>query len=214
MTDDDWDAGFAKSLAVFLNGDGIREPDARGERITDDSFLLLFNAHTRTRSSSPSPTSVRPSAGTWCVDTRDAPMLDDVDTRAVKTGETDSTWSRPVACSRAPARCSEPRPHAALATAHLPAAAARRTFGFAPPRRSCRTWPRSGVSHVYLSPILQAAPGSHARLRRRRPHAGSSTSSAGEPALRAAGRRAARGTGSASSSTSCPTTWPSPTPER
>ncbi len=44
MTNEDWAAGFAKSLAVFLNGDAITEPDPRGERITDDSFLLLFNA--------------------------------------------------------------------------------------------------------------------------------------------------------------------------
>ena len=36
---------FAKSVTVFLNGDAIQEPDARGERITDDSFFLLFNAH-------------------------------------------------------------------------------------------------------------------------------------------------------------------------
>jgi glycogen operon protein len=44
MTDDDWEAGFAKSLTVFLNGDAIAEPDQRGERIGDDSFLLMFNA--------------------------------------------------------------------------------------------------------------------------------------------------------------------------
>src|ERR1700744_3191229 len=44
MTGDDWDAGFVKSLTVFLNGRGISEPDRRGERIGDDSFLLLFNA--------------------------------------------------------------------------------------------------------------------------------------------------------------------------
>jgi glycogen operon protein len=44
MTDDDWAAGFAKSLTVFLNGDAISEPDPRGERIRDRSFLLLFNA--------------------------------------------------------------------------------------------------------------------------------------------------------------------------
>jgi isoamylase len=44
MTDDDWNAGFAKSVAVFLNGNAITEPDMRGERITDESFLLLFNA--------------------------------------------------------------------------------------------------------------------------------------------------------------------------
>ena len=44
MTEDDWAAGYAKSLTVFLNGDAISEPDPRGERIRDDSFLLLFNA--------------------------------------------------------------------------------------------------------------------------------------------------------------------------
>jgi isoamylase len=44
MTGEDWDAGFAKSLTVFLNGQAISEPDRRGDRIADDSFLLLFNA--------------------------------------------------------------------------------------------------------------------------------------------------------------------------
>jgi glycogen operon protein len=44
MTGEDWAAGFAKSMTVFLNGDGISEPDPRGERVRDDSFLLLFNA--------------------------------------------------------------------------------------------------------------------------------------------------------------------------
>ncbi|MGO9783018.1 MAG: glycogen debranching protein GlgX [Streptosporangiaceae bacterium] len=43
VTEHDWGAG-SKSLAVFLNGDKISEPDPRGERITDDRFLLLFNA--------------------------------------------------------------------------------------------------------------------------------------------------------------------------
>ncbi|MDQ1711464.1 MAG: isoamylase [Frankiaceae bacterium] len=45
MSDEDWDSGFAKALTVFLNGEAIPEPDARGERIVDDSFFLLFNAH-------------------------------------------------------------------------------------------------------------------------------------------------------------------------
>ncbi|TWG09374.1 glycogen debranching protein GlgX [Actinoplanes teichomyceticus] len=43
MTEADWVAENARTLVVFLNGDGIRESDALGERITDDSFLLLFN---------------------------------------------------------------------------------------------------------------------------------------------------------------------------
>jgi glycogen operon protein len=45
MTDSDWGASYAKSLAVYLNGDAISEPDPRGGKITGDSFLLLFNAH-------------------------------------------------------------------------------------------------------------------------------------------------------------------------
>jgi isoamylase len=45
MTDEDWSSGFAKSLGVFLNGDAIPTPGPRGERITDDSFYLVFNAH-------------------------------------------------------------------------------------------------------------------------------------------------------------------------
>ncbi len=45
MTDDDWGPGFARTLGVYLNGDGIPERDAVGERVVDDSFLLLFNAH-------------------------------------------------------------------------------------------------------------------------------------------------------------------------
>ena len=45
MTGEDWQADYAKSLAVFLNGDAISEPDPRGGRITDAKFLLLFNAH-------------------------------------------------------------------------------------------------------------------------------------------------------------------------
>ncbi|WP_020573608.1 glycogen debranching protein GlgX [Actinopolymorpha alba] len=44
MTGRDWTAGFAKSLTVFLNGEAIKEPGRQGERILDDSFLLLFNA--------------------------------------------------------------------------------------------------------------------------------------------------------------------------
>ncbi|WP_241471777.1 glycogen debranching protein GlgX [Mycolicibacterium neoaurum] len=45
MTPEDWGSGFGKSIAVFLNGDAIPEPNARGERVRDDSFLLCFNAH-------------------------------------------------------------------------------------------------------------------------------------------------------------------------
>ena len=45
MSDADWQAGFAKSLGVFLNGDAIPTPNERGERVVDDSFYIMFNAH-------------------------------------------------------------------------------------------------------------------------------------------------------------------------
>ena len=44
MTHEDWHTGYAKALAVFLNGDAISEPDLRGDQVRDDTFLLLFNA--------------------------------------------------------------------------------------------------------------------------------------------------------------------------
>ncbi len=47
MADRDWNDGFARSLAVFLNGEEIAAPDPRGRKLRDDSFFLLFNAHDR-----------------------------------------------------------------------------------------------------------------------------------------------------------------------
>ena len=32
-------------MAVYLNGQGIPDLDVRGQRVTDDSFVLCFNAH-------------------------------------------------------------------------------------------------------------------------------------------------------------------------
>ena len=45
MTESDWHTGYARAVAVYLNGDAITEPDSRGQRVRDDSFLLLLNAH-------------------------------------------------------------------------------------------------------------------------------------------------------------------------
>ncbi|MEU3398049.1 isoamylase [Streptomyces filamentosus] len=44
MTSRDWQAAHARALTVFLNGNAISEPGRQGERIADDSFLLMFNA--------------------------------------------------------------------------------------------------------------------------------------------------------------------------
>lgn len=43
MTHEQWTAEEARALAIFLNGDGIPDPDRRGMRPRDDSFLLFVN---------------------------------------------------------------------------------------------------------------------------------------------------------------------------
>ena len=45
MAEESWGQGFTKSLIVYLNGGGIKQPDRYGHRVTDTSFLVLFNAH-------------------------------------------------------------------------------------------------------------------------------------------------------------------------
>jgi isoamylase len=47
MTHEDWNTSRHKCMGVFLNGDAITAPDARGQRVVDDSFLLCFNSHQR-----------------------------------------------------------------------------------------------------------------------------------------------------------------------
>jgi glycogen operon protein len=44
MSEDDWDQGHATGIGMFLNGEAIQSPDPRGQRVVDDSFLLLFNS--------------------------------------------------------------------------------------------------------------------------------------------------------------------------
>jgi glycogen operon protein len=45
MTGEDWTVPYAKSIAMFLDGDHMAAVDGHGERITDDSFLILLNAY-------------------------------------------------------------------------------------------------------------------------------------------------------------------------
>jgi isoamylase len=44
MTEADWDDPHNKCLTMFLNGSAIPETNLRGERIVDDSALVVFNA--------------------------------------------------------------------------------------------------------------------------------------------------------------------------
>ncbi|MGH2782331.1 MAG: glycogen debranching enzyme, partial [Thermoleophilaceae bacterium] len=44
MTRRDWEQPDGHVVGAFLNGEEIPSPDERGERVVDDSFLVLFNA--------------------------------------------------------------------------------------------------------------------------------------------------------------------------
>ena len=45
MREADWTNGLAKSLLIFLNGNEIGGVDRLGNRVIDDHFYILFNAH-------------------------------------------------------------------------------------------------------------------------------------------------------------------------
>jgi isoamylase len=45
MEEHNWKEDFAKSLAIYLNGQDLKSTGVHGERITDDNFYLMFNAH-------------------------------------------------------------------------------------------------------------------------------------------------------------------------
>ncbi|MES2828433.1 MAG: glycogen debranching protein GlgX [Bacteroidota bacterium] len=45
MQDHNWEEDFAKSLAVYLNGRGIKSRDINGRKVIDDNFYVMFNAY-------------------------------------------------------------------------------------------------------------------------------------------------------------------------
>ncbi|MET1054343.1 MAG: glycogen debranching protein GlgX [Pedobacter sp.] len=45
MEDHNWNEGAAKSVATFLNGKGLNTINDNGEKVVDDSFYMIFNAH-------------------------------------------------------------------------------------------------------------------------------------------------------------------------
>lgn len=48
MSEEHWNSTYAKSLGVFLSGDGLSAKSDKGENLVDDSFYLLFNSHHET----------------------------------------------------------------------------------------------------------------------------------------------------------------------
>jgi glycogen operon protein len=99
MTEDDWDAAYAKSIAMYLNGHGIRETDERGEPILDDCFFLAFNAHNEPMQFT-LPAAEYAASWTVVLDTAEA---DGLEADELKPGETVTVGARAtVALSAAP----------------------------------------------------------------------------------------------------------------
>jgi glycogen operon protein len=99
MTEDDWDAHYARSIAMYLNGHGIRETDERGEGIVDDCFFLAFNAHDEPMDFS-LPTSEYAGAWTTVLDTAERGELE---ADEIKPGETVTVGARAMVVLRADA---------------------------------------------------------------------------------------------------------------
>ena len=45
MTDEEWDEGWARAIAMRLGGKALLEVDAEGNRLVDDDLFLLLNGH-------------------------------------------------------------------------------------------------------------------------------------------------------------------------
>ena len=84
LIDNDWFSPDVETLGMYLDGDGLRSRSRRGERIDDDTFLLLVHAGTDdTTFTLPG----EPWATSWCVlldTTTDQPATDE---RPVATGQ-------------------------------------------------------------------------------------------------------------------------------
>jgi glycogen operon protein len=99
MSHEDWNEGFAKSITVFLNGDAIPSPDQRGERVTDDSFLMLFNAFDEGLKFT-LPGQEWGERWTVEIDTGAPVLPDDEDERPAKAGDTIEVGSRSLVVLR------------------------------------------------------------------------------------------------------------------
>ena len=45
MSPEDWEMAYARTIGIFLNGDGITARDRHGRPVRDDSLFIILNAH-------------------------------------------------------------------------------------------------------------------------------------------------------------------------
>ena len=146
MTKADWESGH-RTVGMFLNGEEIASPDTKGERILDESFLLLFNAHHE------DVTFTLPNrrfGERWALvlsTTDPEPEPNTVEVDALEDIVVGSRSLRPAAPAMTELR----------ATYRLQLGGG---FGFAAARELVPYLADLGVSHLYLPPSFQARPGS------------------------------------------------------
>jgi hypothetical protein len=144
----DWeDGGWMRTLGMFINGLAPEIRDSEGRCVQDADFLLLLNAHHE-------PVSFRIShelhPSKWLVAFDTARPTLPVEQEA---GQAQSTRESRGALFRRAQPCP-------LAGSRAIACNCTPDFPLERRRRCSRIWPNLGISHVYLSPCLQAVPGS------------------------------------------------------
>ena len=139
---------------MFLNGDGLRPRRPYGESIRDDSFVVLFNAFHEDPSRSAAALGVSAPAGDRAVDgrARAAPPRRAAPARRGLGRRHGRSWC----CAGSAEAAPDPMPLVATYRLQLgPDLDFERRA-----RTRSRTSATLGVSHLYLSPVIQARAGS------------------------------------------------------
>ena len=162
----------ATCSALFLNGDEFADRSrAAASRSSDDSFLLLFNAHHEDVTFT---LPARRFGRSWALELSTADPSCSAGARA-----TYAARSTPSTCrARSITVLKRLRPAELDAIARPTACSSARSCDFADVRALVPYLRDLGISHLYLSPSLTGALGLDARLRRRRPDAVSARRSA------------------------------------
>ena len=207
MTEEDWDSGFGRAIAVYLNGQGIAGTDGRGAARRRRLVPAVLQRPRRADRLQPAGRRVR--AGLGGRDRHLASTVAGPPARQDRGG-------------RRARSASGPRALVVLRPGRLGMAARRPTYRLQvrPPEfdlhaaaDACDYLATLGAGAVYLSPLLPSVPRLGARLRRRRLRHDRRRARR-RRRLDAAARRAPAPAGSRSSSTSCRTTPASPTRRR
>ncbi len=135
MKDEDWQTGYARTLAVWLNGHGIPYPDASGRPITDDDFILMFNAHSESVDFTV-PTMFEGVSWAETINTANPTGLPSDGTRPHDPGSVVSVAGRSVLILRGQPASTERRP--AMQTLHVLAGSAASAPQKAPTRSPVR----------------------------------------------------------------------------